>query len=100
MWKKTKVLKSLLPVFTVKVHLQESQVPKTGGKGGNKAELPLVEQDQVREYLNKPNVPMPRDLATFTMNWGCHCEAALDGLEKVMGISGHSLGLEKSKFHS
>lgn len=102
MWKKTKVLKSLLLVFTGKIYLQEFQFPETGGRGGNKAELPLVEKGSIREYLNKPNAPMPMDLATYTMrrNCGGHCKAAPDGDEKVMGISRDSLGLEKSKFHS
>lgn len=58
-WKKTEVLKSLLLVFTDKIYLQESQVPETGGKGGSKVEIPLMEKDQVRECLSKPNVPMP-----------------------------------------
>ncbi|KAK4810525.1 hypothetical protein QYF61_004488 [Mycteria americana] len=36
-------------VFTSKTGLQESQAPETRGKGWNKADVPLVEQDQVRE---------------------------------------------------
>ena len=55
-----KVLKSvILLVFTGKICLQEFQAPEASGKGWSKEELPLVEKDQAKEHLNKPNVPKP-----------------------------------------
>lgn len=43
-------------VFTVKTGFQESQVPVTSGKVQSKEDLPLVEEDQVREQLNKMDI--------------------------------------------
>ncbi|GAB0187540.1 mitochondrial enolase superfamily member 1 [Grus japonensis] len=39
--------------FTIKINLQESQVPETKGKGWSKGDVPLMEEDQAREYFNK-----------------------------------------------
>jgi len=46
---------SFASVFTSKIGLQESQVPETRGKGWSKEDVPLVKDDQVREYLSKPD---------------------------------------------
>jgi len=40
-------------VFTRKTTLQESQASETRGQVWSKEYLPLVEEDQVREHLNK-----------------------------------------------
>ena len=37
--------------------LQESQVPEIRGKGLSKEDVALVEEDQVREYLSKLDIP-------------------------------------------
>ncbi|KAK4811992.1 hypothetical protein QYF61_022988 [Mycteria americana] len=37
-------------------HLCASQVPETRGEGWSKEDVPLVEEDQVREYLSKLNI--------------------------------------------
>ncbi|KAK4807033.1 hypothetical protein QYF61_000362 [Mycteria americana] len=43
-------------VFTSKTSLQESQAPEARGKVWSKEDVPLVEEDLVREYLSKPDV--------------------------------------------
>jgi len=43
-------------IFTGKTSLQESQPLKTTGKFWSKEDLPWVEQDQVREHLNKLDI--------------------------------------------
>lgn len=43
-------------VFTSKINLQESQVPKTRGKAWNKEDATLVEEDQVRKHLSKVDI--------------------------------------------
>jgi len=43
-------------VFTNKTSLQELQVPQARGKGWNTEDVPLVEEDQVREYLSKLDI--------------------------------------------
>lgn len=51
---KAEVLSALLPsVFTGKIDLQQPQVPETRGNVWSKDDLPLVEEDQVREHLDK-----------------------------------------------
>ena len=45
-------------VFTSKIDVQESQAPEMRG---SKEDLPLVEEDQVREYLSKLNIPKSMD---------------------------------------
>ncbi|KAK4828527.1 hypothetical protein QYF61_026949 [Mycteria americana] len=40
-------------IFTSKPGLQESQAPETTGKVWSKKDLPMVEEDQDREYLSK-----------------------------------------------
>ena len=47
--------------FTSKTGLQESQVPATRGKGWIKDDVPLVEEDQVKEYLSKLDTHKPMD---------------------------------------
>lgn len=46
----------LASAFTSKTGLQELQVPEAWLKGWGKEDVPLVEEDQVREYLSKPNI--------------------------------------------
>lgn len=41
-------------IFTGMTDYQESQAPETSGKGRSKDDLPSVEEDDVREHLNKP----------------------------------------------
>ncbi|KAK4807014.1 LOW QUALITY PROTEIN: hypothetical protein QYF61_000343 [Mycteria americana] len=41
-----------------KTSLQESQAPEARGKVWSKEDVPLVEEDLVREYLSKPDVPL------------------------------------------
>lgn len=43
-------------VFPGKICHQESQAPETRGEVWNKADLPLVEENLVREYLSKLDV--------------------------------------------
>ncbi|PKU42857.1 rna-directed dna polymerase from mobile element jockey-like [Limosa lapponica baueri] len=43
-------------VFTSKTNLWESQVPETRRKGWSKEEVPLVDEDPVREYLSKLDI--------------------------------------------
>ncbi|GAB0206869.1 mitochondrial enolase superfamily member 1 [Grus japonensis] len=43
-------------VYSSKTGLQESQVPETKAKGWSKEDLPLVEEDQIREYLSKLDI--------------------------------------------
>lgn len=51
---KAEVLSAFLPsVFTGKTGLQQSQVPETRENVWSKEDLPLVEEDQFREQLNK-----------------------------------------------
>ena len=48
---KAEVLKALFgSVSTSKTSLQESQAPETRGKVWNKKDLPMVEEDQVRQH--------------------------------------------------
>lgn len=42
--------------FASKICLQDFQVPETTGKGWSEEDVPLLEEDQVREYLNKLNI--------------------------------------------
>ena len=50
---KANVLSALFSlVFTDKTNLQESQAPETRANIWNKEELPLSEEDQVREHLS------------------------------------------------
>lgn len=50
---KVEILNSFFAsILTSKMDLQESQAPKTGGRSGAR-KIPLVEDDQVREYLSK-----------------------------------------------
>lgn len=44
-------------VFTGKNCLQESQAPEIGGKVYSKEDLPLEDENQVRELLNKLDKP-------------------------------------------
>ncbi|GAB0183275.1 hypothetical protein GRJ2_000792800 [Grus japonensis] len=48
-------------VFTSKSGLQKSQVPETKGKVWSKDDVPLVEDDQVREYLCKLRIRKSMD---------------------------------------
>lgn len=51
---KPKVLNATFTsAFTRKTTLQESQASETRGQVWSKKDLPLVEEDQVREHLNK-----------------------------------------------
>ncbi|KAK4816298.1 LOW QUALITY PROTEIN: hypothetical protein QYF61_014596 [Mycteria americana] len=43
-------------IFTGKTSLQESQALETSGKVWSKEDLPWVEQDQIREHLNKLDI--------------------------------------------
>jgi len=43
-------------VFTSKIDPWESQGPETNGKGWNKEDIPLVEEDQVKECLSKLDI--------------------------------------------
>lgn len=43
-------------VFPGRLGLQESKVPETRGKVWSKDDIPLVEEDQVRENLNKSDI--------------------------------------------
>ena len=47
---------SFASAFTSKTSLQELQVPVTRAKGWSKEDGPLVEADQVREYLSKQDI--------------------------------------------
>lgn len=42
-------------VFTSKIVLQESQVPETSKIIWSKEDVPLVEEDEVKEYLGTPD---------------------------------------------
>lgn len=49
---KAEVLNALFTsVFSSKTGLQKSEAPETKGKGWIKEDVPLVEKDEVREYL-------------------------------------------------
>lgn len=55
---KAKVLNTFLAsVFTTKSGFQESQVAETRRKSWSEEDVPLVEEDWVREYLSKLDVP-------------------------------------------
>ena len=46
-------------VFTSKTGLQGSQVPETKGKDWSQKDVPLVEEDQIREYLSNMDIHKP-----------------------------------------
>ena len=46
-------------VFTSKTSLQESQVPETKGKDWSQKDVPLVKEDQIREYLSNMDIHKP-----------------------------------------
>ncbi|GAB0177898.1 mitochondrial enolase superfamily member 1 [Grus japonensis] len=48
-----------LSVFTSKTGLQESQVLETKGKDWSKKDVPLIEEDQIREYLSNMDTHKP-----------------------------------------
>lgn len=53
---KDEMLKSsLLMVFSGSTHLQKSEASETSGKVWSKKDLPFMDEDLVREYLNKLN---------------------------------------------
>lgn len=45
-------MSSSTQIFTSKTSLQESQAPGISGKGWNEEDVPLAEEDLVREYLS------------------------------------------------
>ena len=45
--------------FTSKTCLQESQVSESRRKGWSEKDVPLVEEDQVREHLSKQDIYKP-----------------------------------------
>lgn len=54
--KKAEVLKLFFAsLFTGKMGLRESQVPETRGEIWSKKDVPLVEEDMVREHLSSPD---------------------------------------------
>jgi len=63
-----------ISVLTGKTGLQESQVPN--GKLQKKEDLPLVEEDQVREHLNKLDIQK-------SMRPGGMCPCVLKKLAEV-----------------
>ena len=60
--------------------LQESRVPETQGKVWSKEGVPLVEEDQVREYLSKADIHELMVLDGMHPRaegaGRCHCKAA------------------------
>jgi len=65
---KAKVISTFLPslVFTRKIILQESETPETRGKTWTKEDLSSVEDDHVREHLNK--LDMHKSMRPDTMH--------------------------------
>jgi len=53
-------------VFTSKISLQETQVPETKGKVCSKEDVPLVEEDEVRQYLS--NLDIHKSMGPDGMN--------------------------------
>lgn len=51
--KKAEVLNAFFVSFTSKICCQESQAPETSKEVRSKEDLSLVEEDKVREHLNK-----------------------------------------------
>lgn len=45
-----------ISVFTSKTNLPESHIPDTKEKGRSKEDVPLMEEEQVREYLSKLDI--------------------------------------------
>ena len=61
---KAKVLNAFFTLsFTGKTSLQQSQVSETSARVHGQVNLPVVEEDQVREYLNKPDTHKSLGLA-------------------------------------
>lgn len=55
---KTKILNALfVSAFTSKISIRKSQAPKTRRKFWSKGVLSSVQKDQVKEHLNKLDVP-------------------------------------------
>lgn len=46
-------------VFTSEASLQECQFPETRMKGWRQVDVPVVEEDRVREYLSKAGIYKP-----------------------------------------
>lgn len=68
--KKASVLNAFFTlVFTGETGIQQSQTPKKRGKVWSKEDSPLVEEEQVREHLDRPDIHKTMGM----MGWTNEC---------------------------
>jgi len=96
---------SFSSVFTSRTTLQKSKGSETRGKGWNKEDIPLVEQDQIKVYLSTVDIqksmsPWAHTPISAEVAGSCHWETTLNKLWTIMVIGRVAWGLQESKCHS